>query len=175
MKPKTGLKTIVKHLSTWSLNLYYCAIKLQCKTSNQFNCWSHNHCEKTRSQCWQARPVFYWYSSQCKSRFNNWDLRMIFMTNLALQGYSRAHSRSGRWLVGFRWGVVVGYGENTHPTKPHPTQPKTYSRAHLLGQNIGPCYAWFIHDPLLSVEPRFVTSRRFFTKKAECNTRHQYH
>ena len=30
----------------------------------------------------------------------------------------------------------------SHPTKLHPTQPKTYLRAHLLGQNKGPCDAW---------------------------------
>ena len=42
-------------------------------------------------------------------------------TNLALQGYSHAHPRSGRWLVGFGWGVVVGYH----------TQLKTYLRARI--------------------------------------------
>ena len=35
-------------------------------------------------------------------------LLFLFKVNLALQGYLRAHPRSGRWLVGFGWGVVVG-------------------------------------------------------------------
>ena len=54
--------------------------------------------------------------------------------NLALQGYSQAHPRSGRWLVGFGWGVVVG----SHPTNPHAPNPtkNLFARAHLLGQNM---------------------------------------
>ena len=30
------------------------------------------------------------------------------INNLALQGYWRVHARSGRWLVEFGWGMVVG-------------------------------------------------------------------
>ena len=38
-----------------------------------------------------------------------WHILPVFKTNLALQGHSRVHPRSGRWLgaMGFGWGVVV--------------------------------------------------------------------
>ena len=50
--------------------------------------------------------------------------------NLALQGYSRAHPRSGRCLVmvGFGWGVVVGWGENTPPNHTQPNQKPIRAR-----------------------------------------------
>ena len=61
--------------------------------------------------------------------------------NLALQGYSRAHPRSGRCLVGFGWSVVVGC-------------------AHLLGQNKGPCDAWLESELILEDELRVGEARR---------------
>ena len=49
-------------------------------------------------------------------------------SNLTLQGYLRAYlypPRSGRWLVGFGWGVVKTH--STKPTQPGPIQPNTCS------------------------------------------------
>ena len=59
------------------------------------------------------------------------DLINIFC-NLALRGYLRANSRSGRWLFEFGWSVVVGLGENftLNQTTPNPTK-NLFKRAHL--------------------------------------------
>ena len=57
----------------------------------------------------------------------------------------RIHARRSESLVpgfpGTSFIVLSWSWPFSHPTKPHPTQPKTYLRAHLLGQNKGPCDA----------------------------------
>ena len=48
--------------------------------------------------------------------------QFTILSNLALQCYSRAHPRSGRWLVGFGWAWLLGWVRN--PTMPNPTNQK---------------------------------------------------
>ena len=67
--------------------------------------------------------------------------------NLALQGYSRAILVVGAAWLGL--GGVWLLGRVRHPSKPHPTKPKTYLRAHLLGQNKGPSDAWLCNARLV--------------------------
>ena len=77
-------------------------------------------CARTRPYGRQTLGTHFHHKKHTKPLLN--DLKLLSVQNLFkyyltlrcnVQGYSRAYLRSGRWLVGFGWGVVVGCGENS--------------------------------------------------------------